>query len=72
MMKLRHWRKAKGLTAKETAKLFGISRIQLFRLENGTRGLTAEMAVKIESATQKELHRSSLRPDLWPSEVVAA
>jgi transcriptional regulator with XRE-family HTH domain len=71
MMKIRYWRKAKGLTAKETAKLFGISRIHLFRLEKGTRALTPDMAIAIEKKTGGELPRSALRPDLWPLAVAA-
>ncbi len=71
MIKIRDWRKARGLTAKDAAKLFGISRIHLFRLEKGTRALTPEMAIVIETKTGRELLRSDLRPDMWPEPLVA-
>lgn len=66
MSKIREWRKAEGLAAKAAAKLIGVSRVHLFRLESGSRAVTPQLAVKIEAISNRSILRSDLRPDLWP------
>lgn len=63
MERLRKWRKDKGLTLAAAGASVGCSAVQWFRLEKGLRPVTAEMAVKIESAT--DIPRHDLRPDLF-------
>jgi transcriptional regulator with XRE-family HTH domain len=60
---LRAYRKANGLTAAEAAGRLGVAASTLRSWENGTRELSAEMAVKAEHIFG--INRVNLRPDLF-------
>ena len=49
------------------AELSGLSQQFISKLKNGERGVTAETAVKLETAVG--IARSEWRPDLWPAPV---
>lgn len=55
-----------NLTETAFAGQLGLSQAQVNRLRHGAR-VTAELAVKIEAATEGAVSRSELRPDLWPT-----
>jgi len=56
----------------ELARLVGVSKQMVSHWRVGRYQPTAEMAVKIEQATQGRILRSELRPDLWPTTSEAA
>ena len=56
------------ITAAELGRRIGVSRSMMIRLISGKRAMTAEYAIKIETATGGQVTRSELRPDLWPQE----
>jgi transcriptional regulator with XRE-family HTH domain len=64
---LRAYRRDKGLSAEEFARDLEIAESTLRSLENGTRPITAEMAVHIEDKTVGGITRQQLRPDLYGS-----
>lgn len=66
------FRKTKGLSQAAFAALLterGSPATQslVSQWEAGDVGITAERAIDIERATDGELSRGALRPDLWPS-----
>ena len=63
MTKLKEYRLAKGLTTTDLAKIVGISRPHMSRLENNKMKITAETAVRIEKLLG--ISRADLRPDLF-------
>ena len=65
---LRKHRQSSGLSVKDAALKLGIAESTLRSLENGARRITVEMAVEIERATNGEVTRHALRPDLYPEE----
>lgn len=65
MEKLREWREAQNISAKEAGDLIGVSRVQWFRLERGSRRASPDSARRIEEVTG--IPRHELRPDIWTS-----
>ena len=65
---LRKHRQSSGLSVRDAAVKLRIAASTLRSLENGSRRFTAEMALAIERATNGEVTRHELRPDLWPDE----
>lgn len=62
---IRSYRKKHGLSCADLAKKLGLAESTLRSIENGTRPITAELAVEIERATDSEVVRQHLRPDLF-------
>lgn len=62
---LRDYRTKHGLSCGEFAKKLGIAEPTMRSLENGTRPITPERAKEIEDATNGELTRPQLRPDIY-------
>lgn len=60
---LRAYRKQKGLPTSHVARQLGVATSTLRSWENGTREMTAEMAVRIEKALG--INRVTLRPDIF-------
>ncbi len=58
---------ASGTQAKLSA-LSGLSQQHISRLLNNRQRVTAEAAMKIESATGGQVTRSELCPHIWPTE----
>lgn len=52
----------------ELAEALKTSPAYVSQLASGHRRITAEMAIKIERATNGEVTRHELRPDLYPDE----
>ena len=52
----------------ELAEALQTSPAYVSQLASGHRRITAEMAIKIERATNGEVTRHELRPDLYPEE----
>lgn len=50
------------------AELSGLSQQHISKLLRRQRGISGEVAVAIERATEGKIHRSRLRPDFWPPE----
>ena len=48
------------------ARLLKVYPTHIHAYLHGQRRMTAEMALRLESATDGEISRSDLRPDLWP------
>ena len=65
---LRVYRLRHDLTVAVLAKKIGVSLSTLRSLENGWRVITAEMAIRIERATNSAVTRQQTRPDLYPPE----
>lgn len=47
--KLIEWRKEKKMTLQQVANLIGVSKPYYWQIENGERGLSYDMAIKISS-----------------------
>lgn len=62
---IREYRSERNLQLKDLAAALGVTEAQLSRLELGKRLVTAEMAIRIETATEGAIARWKLRPDLW-------
>ena len=60
---LRQYRRERELTTKALSGVLGIAPSTIRSIENGTRRVTAELALVIEKKTG--IARASLRPDLW-------
>jgi DNA-binding transcriptional regulator YdaS (Cro superfamily) len=56
----------------ELAGLLGCTKGLVSQWANGHRKVGAEWAVQIEEVTGGVIHRSELRPDLWPPKGRAA
>ena len=56
---------------KKLAEAIGCSQQQISYLLHGADRISVEMAVGIERATESEIKRSDLRPDIFGSEVAA-
>ncbi len=63
MDKLKEWRTANQITAEEAGKSIGVSRVQWFRLENGSRKPSPKSAARIEKVTG--IPRHELLPDVF-------
>lgn len=67
MEKFTKWRKAlKTGTLEEAAKLLGVSAVQVWRLEKGTRKIPAEKVTDYSEVTG--ISRHELRPDIFEKE----
>lgn len=70
---LQHMQRAVDLFGNQSklARACGMPQPSLWYILNGKRAIYAEAAVAIEEATQGQVTRVQLRPDLWHSEMVA-
>lgn len=64
-MILREYRLMIDQSTEDFAKRLGIAESTLRSLENGTRQITAERAIGIETALNGAINREHLRPDLF-------
>jgi len=62
---IRSYRKKHGLSCADLAKKLDLAESTLRSIENGTRPITAELAVEIERVTDAVILRRHLRPDLF-------
>jgi DNA-binding transcriptional regulator YdaS (Cro superfamily) len=67
---IKAYRDRHGMTLAEMGALIGVGKAAIFKWEHGLRP-PASRAIDIEQATNGELPRWELRPDLWtpPQEV---
>lgn len=72
-MDLRTWTKKTPIAERRrVAKAAGTSVDYLMQLAGNHRRPSWELAVRIEEATDGDVTRDTLRPDIWPPESVAA
>jgi DNA-binding transcriptional regulator YdaS (Cro superfamily) len=65
------YRKRRNLTLAGMGALIGVGKAAVFKWEHGIRPPPSR-AIEIEAATNGELPRWDLRPDLWPPPQEAA
>lgn len=63
MEQLKQWRIERNLSADEAGALFGVSRVQWFRIESGARQVAANKTLDFERLTGISRHK--LRPDIF-------
>lgn len=68
---IKAYRTRRGLTLAQMGALIGVGKAAVFKWEHGIRP-PASRAIDIELATEGELPRWDLRPDLWPPPQEAA
>ena len=69
-----HVRRAVEIVGSQAAlaRQIGLSQPSVHDLCNGAKSIRAEIALAIEKATDGQVTRSQLRPDLWPRKERAA
>ena len=55
----------RGLTTQQFAELCGLKQYEVSRLKSGGRKASAKIAKKIEKATNGDITRYDLRPDIY-------
>lgn len=64
-MTLQSYLKKKKISQKAFAKSLGVSKGLVWQWLNGRTAITGEMALAIESVTQREVRRQDLLPELY-------
>ena len=64
-MNIAEYLKKHGLSQKRFGDQVGITQGMVWQLLQGTCRTSPETAMRIEAATQGEISRADLRPDLW-------
>ena len=59
-MKLEQWQKEKNLTDAELAELLSVDRSYIFRLKNGERRASPDLALLIEQITKGKVSRTEV------------
>jgi len=66
------FRRAKNLTLEQFGNLVGVQKAAVSKWEKGIAGPSPTKAIEIERATEGELPRWQVRPDLWQEPQEAA
>lgn len=71
-MKLDKYLNSAGMSQTELARRLNVTQGMVWQWLNGRRRVSAEQVLSIERATEGQVSRHDLRPDLYPRDTAAA